>query len=45
MVVSRAIPLRDVYSKLDAPILIMLTRLTPIADLLRTTDGTEIIAS
>jgi len=45
MVLSRAIPLRDVYSQLDAPILVMLACLIPVADSLRTTGGTEIIAS
>ncbi|MBS3848151.1 SLC13 family permease [Devosia sp. J2-20] len=44
MVLSRAIPLRDVYNQLDAPILIMLACLIPVADSLRTTGGTEIIA-
>ena len=44
MVVSRAMPLRDVYSQLDAPILVMLACLIPVADSLRTTGGTEIIA-
>lgn len=44
MVLSRALPLRDVYSQLDAPILVMLACLIPVADSLRTTVGTEIIA-
>jgi di/tricarboxylate transporter len=45
MVLSRTIPLRDVYSHLDAPILIMLAALIPISDSLRTTGGTELIAN
>tara|TARA_R110002020_G_scaffold103783_6_gene243314 strand:- start:777 stop:2546 length:1770 start_codon:yes stop_codon:yes gene_type:complete len=45
MVLSRAIPLRDVYSQLDAPILIMLACLIPVADTLQSTGGTDIIAS
>ncbi|HLV84666.1 SLC13 family permease [Devosia alba] len=45
MVLSRTIPLREVYAQLDAPILIMLACLIPVADSLRTTGGTEMIAS
>lgn len=45
MVLSRTIPLREVYAQLDAPILIMLACLIPVADSLRTTGGTELIAS
>lgn len=45
MVLSRTIPLREVYAQLDAPILIMLASLIPVADSLRTTGGTELIAS
>ncbi|MGB3337413.1 MAG: SLC13 family permease [Devosia sp.] len=45
MVLSRSIPLRDVYSSLDAPILIMLACLIPVSDSLRSTGGTELIAS
>lgn len=45
MVLSRSLPLRDVYSSLDAPILIMLACLIPVADTLRTTGGTDLIAN
>ena len=45
MVLSRALPLREVYGQLDAPILIMLACLIPVSDSLRSTGGTEIIAS
>lgn len=45
MVLSRSIPLRDVYAQLDPPILIMLACLIPVSDSLRATGGTEIIAS
>ena len=45
MVLSRSIPLRDVYNRLDAPILIMLACLIPVSDSLRSTGGTELIAS
>jgi di/tricarboxylate transporter len=44
VVVSGAIPLRDVYSYLDAPILIMLAALIPVSDALRTTGTTDVIA-
>lgn len=45
MVLSRSIPLRDVYNRLDAPILIMLACLIPVSDSLRSTGGTELIAA
>ncbi len=44
MVLTGALPLREVYSHLDAPILIMLAALIPVADSLRTTGGTDILA-
>lgn len=44
MVVTGSVPLRDVYSHLDAPILIMLAALIPISDSLKTTGTTDVIA-
>jgi len=44
IVVTVAIPLRDVYSYLDAPIPIMRAALIPVSDALRTTGTTEVIA-
>lgn len=44
MVVSKSLPLRDVYHHLDAPILIMLAALIPISDALKTTGTTDVIA-
>ena len=44
MVVTRTMPLREVYSHLDAPILIMLAALIPVSDSLRTTGATDLIA-
>lgn len=44
MVLTRTVPLREVYSHLDAPILIMLAALIPISDSLRTTGATDLIA-
>lgn len=44
MVVTGSVPLRDVYSHLDAPILIMLAALIPISDALKTTGTTDVIA-
>lgn len=45
MVVTRTIPLRDVYSHIDAPILIMLAALIPVSDSLRSTGATDLIAN
>lgn len=44
MVAIRALPMRDVYGHLDAPILLMLAALIPVSDTLRTTGGTDLIA-
>ncbi|UJW86219.1 SLC13 family permease [Devosia sp. SL43] len=44
MVLTRTVPVRDVYSHLDAPILIMLAALIPVSDSLRTTGATDLIA-
>lgn len=45
VVMTRSMPLRDVYGQLDAPILIMLACLIPVSDSLRTTGGSDIIAT
>jgi di/tricarboxylate transporter len=45
IIVSGALPLREVYAHLDAPILIMLAALIPVSDSLRTTGTTDLIAS
>lgn len=44
MVLTRTVPIREVYSHLDAPILIMLAALIPVSDSLRTTGATDLIA-
>jgi len=44
MVVAGSVPLRDVYSHLDAPILIMLAALIPISASLKKTGTTEVVA-
>jgi di/tricarboxylate transporter len=44
MVASRTLPLRDIYGQLDGPILLMLAALIPVADSLRATGATELIA-
>ena len=44
MVLFRAVPLRDAYTALDGPILIMLAALIPVSDSLRTTGASELIA-
>lgn len=45
MVVSGAIPVRQVYSALDGPILVMLAALIPVSDSLRQTGATDVIAA
>jgi di/tricarboxylate transporter len=45
IVVSGSLPLREIYSYLDPPILIMLAALIPVSDSLRTTGTTDVIAS
>lgn len=45
MVLTGALPLREVYGQIDAPILIMLACLIPVSESLQTTGGTDIIAS
>jgi di/tricarboxylate transporter len=44
MVVSGALPIREVYGSLDAPILLMLAALIPVSESLRTTGGTDLVA-
>jgi di/tricarboxylate transporter len=44
MVVFRAVPLREAYTALDGPILIMLAALIPVSDSLRTTGASELVA-
>jgi di/tricarboxylate transporter len=45
IVLSGALPLRAVYTALDAPILIMLATLIPVSETLRTTGTTDVIAN
>ncbi len=45
MAVFRAIPLTDLYKAVDGPILIMLAALIPVADTLRTSGASELIAN
>jgi di/tricarboxylate transporter len=44
MVVTGAVPARQVYSALDGPILLMLAALIPVSDSLRETGATDLIA-
>ncbi|WOC14874.1 SLC13 family permease [Pseudochrobactrum sp. MP213Fo] len=44
MVVFRVIPVGEVYSAVDGPILVMLAALIPVSDALRTTGATDVIA-
>ncbi|MBX9456555.1 MAG: anion permease [Rhizobium sp.] len=45
VVLFGGLPMRDAYSHLDAPILVMLAALIPVSDALRTTGTTDIIAA
>ncbi|MBX3578188.1 MAG: SLC13 family permease [Rhizobiaceae bacterium] len=44
MVLSGALPLREVYGHMDGPILVMLAALIPVSDSLRRTGATDLIA-
>ncbi len=44
MVLTSALPLREAYSSLDGPILVMLAALIPVSDSLRTTGVTDLAA-
>jgi di/tricarboxylate transporter len=44
IVLSGALPLRDLYNQIDGPILIMLAALIPVSDSLRETGATSLIA-
>jgi di/tricarboxylate transporter len=45
MVLFRVIPPREIYAALDGPILVMLALLIPVADSLRLTGATDVLAS
>jgi di/tricarboxylate transporter len=45
MVLSKVVPLREVYASVDGPILVMLATLIPVSDSLRTTGATDVLAS
>jgi di/tricarboxylate transporter len=44
MVLFKIIPIREVYSAMDGPILVMLAALIPVSDSLRGTGATDVIA-
>ncbi|MEO9340252.1 SLC13 family permease [Mesorhizobium sp. SB112] len=44
MVLFKVIPIREVYSAMDGPILVMLAALIPVSDSLRGTGATDLIA-
>ncbi|PZO00239.1 MAG: SLC13 family permease [Hyphomicrobiales bacterium] len=44
LITLRCLPLRDAYSSIDAPILLMLAALIPVSDTLRSTGATDIFA-
>jgi di/tricarboxylate transporter len=45
LLLTRSLSLRDAYDAVDWPILIMLGALIPVADALRTTGGTDLLAA
>ncbi|MBL8598863.1 MULTISPECIES: SLC13 family permease [unclassified Devosia] len=45
MILTGALPLRELYTQIDGPILIMLAALIPVSDSLRATGATDLIAS
>ena len=45
LVLARSLTLREVYDVIDWPILIMLGALIPVSDAIRTTGGTDLIAT
>jgi di/tricarboxylate transporter len=45
MIVTGALPLRELYAQIDGPILIMLAALIPVSDSLRETGATDLIAN
>jgi di/tricarboxylate transporter len=44
MMLFRVIPVREIYSAVDGPILVMLATLIPVSDSLRSTGATDVIA-
>ncbi|WP_152047579.1 SLC13 family permease [Aureimonas psammosilenae] len=44
MIVTRALPLRELYNHLDAPILVMLAALIPVSESLQKTGATDVVA-
>ena len=44
LIALRAVPLRDAYKSIDAPILLMLAALIPVSDSLRSTGTTDLLA-
>jgi len=45
LIAFKAVPLRDAYSTIDAPILLMLAALIPVSDSLRSTGTTDLLAT
>ena len=45
MVLFKALPMRDVYSAMDGPILVMLAALIPVSDSLRATGATDLASA
>jgi di/tricarboxylate transporter len=45
MILTGALPLRDVYNQIDGPILVMLACLIPVSESLQLTGGTDLVAA
>jgi di/tricarboxylate transporter len=45
MVATRAIPMREAYSSLDAPVLVLIAALIPISEAIQANGGADLIAS
>jgi di/tricarboxylate transporter len=44
MVITRTLPLRDIYTQVDGPILVMLAALIPVSESLQSSGATDLIA-
>jgi di/tricarboxylate transporter len=44
VIIIGAVPMRDAYSSLDGPVLVLIAALIPVSEAIRSTGGTELIA-
>lgn len=45
VIIIGAVPMRDAYSSLDGPVLVLIAALIPVSEAVRSTGGTELIAA